>query len=117
MKIYAIRALGDDAVYIGSTILTPAARLNRHRAAFVMHSKGKKVWCSSFEIIKKGNAYIEILAELPRNSTREHLRKIEQHYMDLNRANLTNKNAAYHGMTPAEYHRNYRQKRAAQLVQ
>jgi hypothetical protein len=66
-KIYTIRSPYTDKFYIGSTTQLLSSRFNKHKTA---------LQCSSKEIIKLGDAYIELL-EYFKCDTREELNKKE----------------------------------------
>lgn len=65
-KVYAIRSHLTTKVYVGSTTATLAKRIYDHRRSF----KGwlnyrSRVYTSSYEILKYGDEYIELLEDCP----------------------------------------------------
>jgi hypothetical protein len=66
-KIYVIRSHQTEQVYIGSTTQSLAKRMYGHR-----NGKNK---CSSYEIIKYTDNYIELIEEFPCNNKMELLRR------------------------------------------
>ena len=78
-KIYAIRSHQTDQIYVGSTTQTLAQRLGSHRRNYKEYLSGKitkgRGICSSFEILKYGDEYIELLEEYPCDNANQLLRK------------------------------------------
>jgi len=65
-KIYTIRSHKTDMFYIGSTTQTLTKRFSYHNTGFIFCEKNEgKRYTSSHEIIKLGDAYIELLEEFP----------------------------------------------------
>ena len=64
-KIYTIRSHQTDKIYIGSTTQTLSKRLSGHKGQYKSYLNGKKIYITSLEIIKYGDAYIELLEECP----------------------------------------------------
>ena len=60
--IYAIRSNKTDKFYIGSTYRPISKVLDEHKRNYIKYS-GIKDYCSSFEIIKFDDAFIEILED------------------------------------------------------
>ena len=89
-QIYAIRSHLTDQIYIGSTAQPLHKRFYQHKT----HSNT----CTSLEIIKHGDAYIELLENFPCQSKKELNRREGQHIR--NSENCVNKNIA--GRTPQE---------------
>ena len=75
-KIYTIRSHQTDKIYIGSTTQPLSKRLSAHKAHFRAYLDGKYNNVTSFEIIKYGDAYIELLEEYP-CETKDQLHKKE----------------------------------------
>ena len=75
-KIYALRSYKTTMIYIGSTTQTLSQRLGGHKGDYKRWLKTNKNWCSSFEIIKQGDCYIELI-EYADCKTRAELRKKE----------------------------------------
>ena len=97
-KVYMIKSLVNEDVYIGSTILTLKIRLCRHRND---RSKGR---CESHKIIKDKHDII-LLENYPCGSFLE-LRKREQFWID--KFMCVNKHRAYRSENERnEYQRNY----------
>ena len=67
-KIYTIRSHQTDKFYIGSTTTPLSKRLSGHKSHFRAYLDGKYHNVTSFEIIKYGDAYIELLEEFPCNN-------------------------------------------------
>lgn len=71
-QIYTIRSHQTDQFYIGSTTQPLHKRLHSHRTHYKLWSadntKGK---CSSYEIIKNEDNYIELLEDFKCNSKKE----------------------------------------------
>ena len=97
-KIYMIKSLVNEDIYIGSTILSLKIRLNRHR-----NDRGKRL-CESHKIIKDKHEII-LIEDHPCNSFLE-LRKREQYWID--KFNCINKQRAYRTDNELkDYHKNY----------
>ena len=65
-KIYIIRSKQTDNVYYGCTIQTLSSRFSNHKADYkqwLNNNEYKHRYTSSFEIIKHGDAYIELVEE------------------------------------------------------
>lgn len=90
-QIYAIRSNLTDKIYIGST----AQPLHKR---FYQHKMHKAHDCTSREIIKHADAYIELIENFPCQSKKELNRREGQHIR--NTENCVNKNVA--GRTPQE---------------
>lgn len=60
-KIYSIRSHQTNDVYIGSTTVGLSMRMARHRSRF----KSGKLTCTSKEIVKYNDAYIELIENYP----------------------------------------------------
>jgi hypothetical protein len=72
-KIYTIRSFKTDKIYIGSTTQLLHKRFYQHMDSF----RRGNMCCSSSEIIKYGDAYIELLESYP-SFTKEELTKKER---------------------------------------
>jgi len=71
-KIYSIRSPHTQNVYIGSTSQSLYKRFHSHKSNYKCWLKGiKTVHTSSFEIIKLGDAYIELIENYPCNDRNE----------------------------------------------
>ena len=73
-KIYTIRSRSCDLVYIGSTTQSLPDRLSGHYRSLKCFKNGKKFSCASFQILERGDAYIELFEDYPCNSKNELLR-------------------------------------------
>ena len=98
-KIYTIRSHQTDKIYIGSTVNELRIRLSQHKS----HYKTKSRSCSSFEIIKYDDCYIELYEKYPCNDKYE-LRKREGEI--IRSLDCVNKYIA--GRTPKEYKKDYK---------
>jgi hypothetical protein len=76
-RIYSIRSPNTEMVYIGSTIQKLHRRFKKH----ITEWKSLKKKYTSYLILEKGEAYIELLEEVEVESKR-HLRMIEQKWLD-----------------------------------
>ena len=78
-NIYCIRSHKTDQIYIGSTTQTLCRRMTDHRSRYNRYLESKCFY-TSFEILKLGDAYIELLELCPCTSNEE-LDKIEGKYV------------------------------------
>ena len=61
-KIYTIRSYSTDKIYIGSTTQRLSKRIAEHRGKYKAWKAGNsKKYCSSYEIVKYDDNYIELL--------------------------------------------------------
>ena len=74
-KIYAICSFKTDKIYIGKTIQSLHKRFFQHMDRF----RAGDNTCSSYEIIKYGDAYIELLEEYPSCSKNQLTKKENEH--------------------------------------
>jgi hypothetical protein len=88
--VYKIVSDSTDNVYIGSTSNTVKKRFGQHKLDYKRYARGKHSYTSSFDIIKYGDARIEILAEIYDG---EDIKAVEQYYID-NTPNCININRA-----------------------
>jgi len=79
-KIYSIRSYQTDMIYIGSTTQDLCVRMAEHRRKYKRYLNGKSNYISSFDILKRGDAYIELIQAIPCNNVLE-LRKYEGNYI------------------------------------
>lgn len=93
-KVYTIRSHQTPLVYVGSTTIGLQQRLAEHRSKF----KNGKLTCSSIEIIKYDDAYIELLEEF-KCENRTQLNAREGHYI----RQLDCVNKRIEGRTPREW--------------
>ena len=98
-KIYRIVSDKTDEVYIGSTVQTLERRFIVHKSYFKTSR-----YCSSAEILKHGDARIELIRDFPCNSEQE-LEKEEDKYI-LDCCKVVNCNRA--SRTRAEYYQENR---------
>jgi len=141
-KIYALRSYKNEMVYVGSTTQSLSQRLGGHKKKYKIWLNGKTNWCSSYEIIKQGDYYIELLeyadcktrAELHKKEG-EFIRKMEcvnklingrdkkEYYQD-NRRQILEKKKIYREKNKErinkyqkEYLKEYREKNKEQVIQ
>lgn len=80
-KIYRIASPSTDKVYIGATTRKYLSqRLGQHVGQCKLWKAGKHHYCSSFQIIELGDAYIELLEAVQCNSIDE-LTIRERHHL------------------------------------
>ena len=73
-QVYTIRSFKTEEVYVGSTCQRLSKRLYDHKAAF--RRRGCLTpYCTSFEILKHGDAYIELVESSPCKSREELLKR------------------------------------------
>jgi hypothetical protein len=70
-KIYSIRSFQTEKIYIGSTCQPLQYRFHEHKRNYKGFLMGKRNYTSSQEILKYGDAYIELIHETPCNSRME----------------------------------------------
>ena len=70
-KIYIIKSDQTEKIYIGSTIQPLTKRLLAHKNNFKRWNNDKYGYVTSFEIIKFGDSYIELIELYPCNSKSE----------------------------------------------
>lgn len=97
-KIYSIRSHQTEEIYIGSTTQSLAVRLAKHKTP-------TNKYCSSTEILKYPDAYIELIELFPCNSKEELNRKEGEH---IRSSNCVNKNIA--GRTREEHYQDNKDK-------
>jgi hypothetical protein len=88
-KIYIIRSHNTDLVYIGSTCEKYLSnRLGGHRTKYNRFLNGKyKYKPTTFEILKLGDYYIELIEKYPCNSKEELCRREGQIQREINCVN------------------------------
>lgn len=79
-KIYKIWSLQTDKIYIGSTCQPLSGRMSAHRRDYRKYQNGKYPFVTSFEILKHGDAKIE-LVELVNATCRAEILAREGHYI------------------------------------
>ena len=100
-KIYAIRAVGSDMVYIGSTISTLTHRISCHRADFRRYQAGKGKYITSIKLMELEGHYIELVENYP-CADRNELNRREGQIMRETEGCI---NRCIAGRTPVEYRR------------
>lgn len=105
-KIYAIRSAQTDEIYIGSTKQPLCARMAEHRMTYKYYLMGKHRHTRSFDILKHGDGYIELLENFPCIS-KEELSKREG---ELIRANKTCINKRIEGRSKQQYRQDNKDK-------
>lgn len=76
-KLYVIRSYKSNSVYYGSTVQKLSQRMGEHRKNYKDYVNGtSKKYVSSYEILKYGDAYIELVKEVPCENV-EQLKKLE----------------------------------------
>jgi len=89
-KIYKITSNQSDNIYIGSTCNPLYKRLGQHKSTYKEFINGKTNNCTSFELIKLGDAIITLIEDYPCES-KEQLRARERYYIELNKDICVNK--------------------------
>jgi hypothetical protein len=105
-KIYSIRSPNTEEIYIGSTVQPLTMRFHGHLGHYKMYLDKRNNFTSSFKILEKGDAYIELIENFPCNS-KEELNKREGE-VQREYKNRVNKNIA--GRTTKEFYKEYYQK-------
>ena len=80
-RVYKIKSRHHRQVYIGSTRKLLATRFAEHVAEYEKFKRGEASFVTSFELIKLGDAWIELIHEDTFESD-EALRMLEQHHID-----------------------------------
>ena len=70
-KIYKIISEDTTDIYIGSTVQTLSMRMVGHRKIYNNWVKHNNKYCSSYEILKYGNAKIKLIKKYPCESKKE----------------------------------------------
>lgn len=85
--IYIIKSPNTDKYYIGSTTKkTINIRLSYHKSDYLRYLKGKYGKVMSFEIIKEGEPYIELLEQYTVENKKE-LLKYETNILKMHKGN------------------------------
>ncbi len=109
-KIYMIKSKNTDKVYIGSTRKKLKRRLSVHKCGYKRYCNGSRKYCSSYEVLKHGDYYIELLREVI-VETKEKLLKLEGETISLYRTNGYNViNDRIAGRTDEQYKIDNKQK-------
>lgn len=90
-QIYVIRSYKTDKIYVGATCSPLYKRFYKHKQEYKRWLKTTEKYMSSFEIIKYGDAYIELYEKYP-CSCKNELRKKEGE--TIRKLNCVNKNIA-----------------------
>ena len=88
-RIYKIKSPQTEKVYIGSTIQTLQNRLIKHKSGYKRYQSGKGNNMTSYEILKHGDATIELIDEREYETMTE-LQYKEREYIELHK-NAVNK--------------------------
>lgn len=104
-KIYAIRAPGTEEVYIGSTVKKLSERMAIHRSDYKRFLEQKRSYITSFKLIERGDAYIELLEDCP-CASKEHLSRREG---ELIRATAGCVNHYIAGRTHTQYYQEHKE--------
>jgi len=88
-KIYKICSKQTDKIYVGSTTQTIEHRFFEHKTTYHQYQKNKRNYLTSFEIIKFGDAYVELIENFPTDNKND-LRTREKFYIENN--NCVNQN-------------------------
>lgn len=100
-KIYAIKSFNTNKMYIGSTTKKYLSqRYHTHKNKYKEYLANRYNYVSSFEIIKLGDSYIELIEEYPCNSRKE-LNIKEGEHIKKNMGYVINQRLA--GRTHKEY--------------
>jgi hypothetical protein len=98
--IYVIRSHQTDEIYYGSTKEELTHRLSSHKRGYKLYLKTNKNMCSSYNLIKYDDAYIELVEQIEYEKKME-LNKKENEYIRQNKC--VNKN----GKDINKYHNKY----------
>ena len=88
-KIYKIYSPQTDQIYIGSTFLNMSKRFGKHKTKYECYKKGLYHYISSFDILKYGDSYYEVLDRQKYNN-KESLRIKENEFMEMYKNNIVN---------------------------
>ena len=80
-KIYKIISNNSDRIYIGSTVFKIEDRLSKHMIDYEFYEKNKYHYCSSYEVLRKGECKILLLED---NITKKDLLSKESEYINKN---------------------------------
>jgi len=100
-KIYRIWTPQTDKIYIGSTAQHYlSSRMSRHFVDMRQYEKGKRQYCSAYELLEYPDAKIELIENYPCNS-KEELKVGEGHHQRLNWDKCVN--IRQEGRSPLQY--------------
>ena len=106
-KIYTLRSHSTDKYYIGSTCVPLHKRLYKHKSHYKEYTSGKrKDKISSYEIVKYGDAYIELLEECS-CETKAQLLKREGELIREHKADIVNIQIAGALLNNPDYRKDY----------
>jgi hypothetical protein len=75
-KIYSIRSPHTEYIYIGSTIQSLSKRFSGHKGSYSSFiKKGVAQYCKCFDILKLGDAYIELIENFSCDTKEQLLKK------------------------------------------
>jgi len=111
-RVYTIRSHQTTDIYIGSTIQTLSMRMAYHRSDYKKYLNETHNFITSFEIIKYGDAYIELLYE-DEFESKDALRKKEGEY--IREMNCVNRCIA--GRTKEEFNQAYYQEHKEHIIE
>jgi hypothetical protein len=99
-KVYTIRSPSTVKFYLGTTVNPLSKRFSQHKANYKLFLQNKYRYTRSYDILKLGDAYIELFESYPCNS-KEELHKREGELIRLHKDSIVNVNIA--GRTVKEY--------------
>ena len=112
-KIYGIRSYQTGDVYYGSTVSTLTKRLSQHKKDYKQWQRTGKKYITSFEIVKHGDAYIELVELFPCDFRSE----LEQREGQIIRLNDDAVNKIIAGRTQQQYRKDNIEQISAQKKQ
>ena len=89
-RIYKLTSPQSELVYVGSTTASIKKRLSHHKTNYKRYTNGKHGYISSHEILKHGDANIELIEQKEYKDKKEMLER-ERFFMD-SIENTVNKN-------------------------
>ena len=90
--VYKLSSPSTNKIYIGSTTLSSAARITRHKSAFWRYNRNKGRYCSAFELLIYPDVQYEGIEKVDFND-KAFLRERENFHI-LNNNNCVNKRNA-----------------------
>ena len=106
-KIYIIKSKNTEDVYIGSTKYTLEERFHTHMMNYYKWLRTNKPYVSSYEIIKHGEPYIELLELYPCNTEEELKTKEGEYQLKIECVNIRTEGIGKDG-TDKKYRENHR---------
>jgi hypothetical protein len=110
-KIYTIRSFQTEDIYIGSTTQPLSKRIAKHRYDYNHYLEGKRAYTTSFDILKHGDAYIELIELYPCTARCELFKREGELIREMD---CVNKHIP--GRTDAEYYQDNKEKWKNELV-